>query len=332
MHLLIEHNKYSNNPLREVHLIRFFILSMAIILSACAMSSQGPTATLKPTQVATATNTQTPAPTPTDRPADVPTEAPTDTPTTMPTSVPSPLGQTGQWRLVFADEFDGTALDGTKWTTCWSYGCATTHPNLWYSASNVDVSDGIVRLRADNHSQYQHGRTIPYTSGMISTGAGGGRSSPRFTAQYGYFEARVRVPAGRGLWPAFWMLSPEQKPPEIDIMEVLSKEPTRVHLHYHYIDEAGVLQDIGTAWDDGDFSAGWHTFGVDWQPDAIIWYVDGVERNRFEGKHVAAEPLFLILNLQVGGKDSWSGPADETTVFPAYYDIDYVRVWQRASP
>ena len=71
---------------------------------------------------------------------------------------------------------------------------------------------------------------------------------------------------------------------------------------------------------------------MEWRPDAIIWYVDGVERNRFEGDYVAAEPLYLILNLQVGGNDSWSGPADATTVFPAYYDIDYVRVWQRPTP
>jgi beta-glucanase (GH16 family) len=293
---------------------------MAIILPACASSPQAPVPTLTPTQVAMATNTW------------IPTHVPTGTPTDTPTPVPTPLGQTGHWRLVFADEFDGQALDGTKWATCWSYGCATTEPNVWYSATNVIVGNGIVRLRADNHPQFKHGRTIPYTSGMISTGAGSGSSSPRFTAQYGYFEARVRVPAGRGLWPAFWMLTPEQNPPEIDIMEVLSKEPNRVNLHYHFIDGSGVLQDFGTAWDDGDFSTDWHTFGVEWQPGAIIWYVDGVERNRYEGKYVAAEPLYLILNLQVGGKGSWAGPADATTVFPAYFDIDYVHVWQRAAP
>jgi beta-glucanase (GH16 family) len=275
-----------------------------------------------------ATNTLTP----THAPTGTPTDAPTSTPTDVPTPAPTPLGQTGHWRLVFADEFTGKVLDKTKWTTCWSYGCATTEPSVWYSATNVIVGNGIVRLKAENQPQHQHGRLIPYASGMISTGAGPDGSAPRFTAQYGYFEARVRVPAGRGLWPAFWMLTPEQRPPEIDIMEVLSKKPTQVHLHYHYLDGSGVLQDFGKAWDDGNFSTAWHTFGVDWQPDAIIWYVDGVERNRYEGKYIAAEPLYLILNLQVGGKNSWSGPADATTVFPAYYDIDYVRVWQRAAP
>ena len=301
---------------------RLFILFAAIILSACASPSHEPLLTLIPTRPILATATRTPTPMSTLTPTNTP--APTHTPT----PVSTPLGQTGQWRLVFADDFEGQTLDKTKWTTCWSYGCATTSPSLWYSATNVIVGNGIVRLRADNQPEFQHGRVIPYTSGMLSTGGGPDGSPPRFTAQYGYFEARVRVPSGRGLWPAFWMLTPAQRPPEIDIMEVLSKDPTRVHLHYHYVDGAGIVQDYGAAWEDGDFSAGWHTFGVEWRPDVIIWYVDGVERNRFEGNDVAHEPLYMILNLQVGGKDSWSGPTDATTVFPAYYDIDYVRAWQ----
>jgi beta-glucanase (GH16 family) len=303
-----------------------FITFMAIILSACASSSLTPTPFQAPTPVVIATNTQALTLTPTD----MPTSKPTKTPINTPTPEPTPVGQTGLWRLVFDDEFQGHTLDKTKWATCWSYGCATTDPSMWYSATNVIIGDGIVRLRVEDQPQKQHGRVIPYTSAMISTGAGSGKSTPRFTAQYGYFEARLRVPAGPGLWPAFWLLTPEQRPPEIDVMEVLSKDPTRVHMHYHYIDGSGILQDFGTYWADGDFSAGWHTFGVDWQPDAIIWYVDGVERNRFEGKFVAAQPLYLILNLQVGGKNSWPGPPDSTTKFPAYFDIDYVRVWKRA--
>jgi beta-glucanase (GH16 family) len=202
---------------------------------------------------------------------------------------------------------------------------------LWYTNTHVLFTNGYVRLKADDVTQYHDERIIPYTSGMLSTGGGPDGSPPRFTAQYGYFEMRARVPSGKGLWPAFWMLTPAQEPPEIDIMEVLSKDPDTVHLHYHYLDAAGEEQDIGESWTAADFSKNWHTFAVDWQPERIVWYVDGVERNRFEGDHVAAQPLYLILNLQVGGKDSWSGPADATTRFPAYFDIDYVRVWQRAA-
>ncbi len=302
----------------------FLSLFGTIFLAACASPSLVPALTVTATRPPVTTSTRTPTRTPTLAPTNTPT------PTQTPTPVPTPVGQTGKWQLVFADEFEGRTLDETKWTTCWSYGCATTNPNMWYSATNVSMDNGIVRLSADKYGQVQHGRVIPYTSGMLSTGAGPDGSPSRFTALYGYFEARVRVPAGRGLWPAFWMLSPAQRPPEIDIMEVLSKDPTRVHLHYHYVDGSGVTQDYGAAWNDGDFSAGWHTFGVDWGPAAIIWYVDGTERNRYVGNYVAAEPLYLILNLQVGGKNSWPGPADATTVFPAYYDIDYVRAWQQA--
>ena len=307
--------------------MRWFLSLIGIIfLAACASSS--------PTSVPTIIATRRTMPAYTRTLTRTPTLAPTSTPapTLTPTPVPTPMGQIGDWRLVFADEFDGQALDETKWTTCWSYGCATTNPSLWYSATNVSVGSGIVRLRVDKYDQVQHGRAIPYTSGMLSTGAGLDGSSSRFTALYGYFEARVRVPAGRGLWPAFWMLSPAQRPPEIDIMEILSKDPTRVHMHYHYIDGTGVTQDYGAAWIGGDFSTGWHTFGVDWRPDAIIWYVDGLERNRYVGDYIATEPLYLILNLQVGDKNSWPGPADATTVFPAYYDIDYVRAWQPVIP
>lgn len=305
--------------------MRRFILLMAVWLAAC--SSQP--AVQEPIRELTRRPTLTIS---TETPTRVPTKTNTPTPIYTPTSVPTPLGQTNNWRLVFADEFEGRVLDSTKWTTCWSYGCGTTEPNVWYTATKVIIGNGIVRLRADNRSQLQDGRVYSSTSGMLSTGAGPDDSLPRFTFQYGYFEARVKVPAGAGLWPAFWLLTPTQRPPEIDIMEVLSRRPSRVELHYHYTDSAGVVQDYGASWDDGDFSAGWHTFGLEWRPDAIVWYVDGVQRSIYRGNYVAAEPLYLILNLQVGNSNSWSGAPDATTVFPAYYDIDYVRVWQPATP
>ncbi len=298
----------------RISLKRLLIIVILILLAACGSQERTPTST--------PTSTQTPAPTPT----------PTLTPTLTPTPVPTPRGQTGQWQLVFSDEFNDQTLDTSKWATCWSYGCATTDPSVWYTDDNVLLGNGFVRLKAENLPQHEEGRTIPYTSGMLATGGDYPGAPPRFAIKYGYFEIRARVPSGKGLWPAFWMLTLSQKAPEIDVMEVLGKDPTDVHLHYHYFDDSGEEQDFGVPWSAGDFSTSWHTFAVDWRPDAIIWYVDGIERNRFEGKYVAAEPLYLILNLQVGSNDSWSGPADATTHFPAYFDIDYVRVWQRSKP
>ncbi len=300
-----------------------FVLLVTVLLTACAVPTTTPASIGDPAKRPTAainTKTSIPAPTKTNTP----------TPTSTPAPVPTPQGLTGNWRLVFSDEFDGRTLDESKWATCWPYGCGTTDPSLWYSATNVVIGNGIVRLRADNQSQHQDDKIFSRTSGMLSTGADSDRSQPRFTFQYGYFEARVKAPAGIGLWPAFWLLSPAQRTPEIDIMEILGKQPNRVQLHYHYIDSTGIEQDSGAYWDDGDFAAGWHTFGVEWQPTSLTWYVDGVQRRVYDGSNVAAEPLYLILNLQVGG--SWGGEPDATTVFPAYYDIDYVRVWQPATP
>jgi beta-glucanase (GH16 family) len=298
-----------------------FILLVTTLLTACAVPPSTPASVGDPAKRPTAAlDTKTPIPVPTK----------TKTPTDTPTPVPMPQGLSGNWRLVFSDEFDGHTLDSSKWATCWSYGCGTTDPSLWYSAANVVAGNGIIQLRADNQSHRQRGNDFSYTTGMLSTGADSSRSQPRFTFQYGYFEARVKAPAGVGLWPAFWLLSPAQRPPEIDIMEILGIQPNRVQMHYHYLDSTGIEQDSGASWDDGDFSAGWHTFGLEWQPTSLIWYIDGVQRRVYDGSNVAAEPLYLILNLQVGG--SWGGKPDATTVFPAYYDVDYVRVWQPATP
>lgn len=301
-----------------------FVLLLLMLLMACARLPSAPASIGDPPKHPTAViNTRTPTP--------VPTKTNTPMPTSTPTPAPTPQGPAGRsWQLVFSDEFDSPTLDSSKWATCWSYGCGTSDPSLWYTAANVVVGNGLVRLRVDNQSHRQDGRVFSYTSGMLSTGADSNRLQPRATFQYGYFEARLKAPAGTGLWPAFWLLSPEQRPPEIDIMEILGKQPNRVQLHYHYVDSTGVEQDSGAYWDNGDFSAGWHTFGLEWQPTSLSWYVDGVQRRVYADSYVAAEPLYLILNLQVGG--SWGGEPDATTVFPAYYDIDYVRVWQSPKP
>ena len=84
----------------------------------------------------------------------------------------------------------------------------------------------------------------------------------------------------------------------------------------------------GSSWTGPDFSAGWHTFGVEWEPGAIVWYVDGIERWRFTvTSRIPNEPMHVLLNLAVGGE--WPGSPDTSTAFPSYYDVDYVRVWQR---
>jgi beta-glucanase (GH16 family) len=255
-----------------------------------------------------------------------------------PTASPiEPEGQQGAWELLFSDEFDGTSLDGTKWVACywWDRGGCTNlgnHELQWYQPANVQVDGGQLRLRATREqAKGLDGVPYAYTSGLVSTGRDVEDVShaPKFVFRYGFAEMRARIPAGRGLLPAFWMLpSNHSSKPEIDIMEVLGQEPSILYTHLHYRDAQGNVQKPHGTIKTSDLSAGWHVFGVDWQPERIVWYLDGVERWRYEdAKHIPNEPMYLIINLAVGGK--WPGPPDASTRWPADMLVEYVRVWRR---
>ena len=246
---------------------------------------------------------------------------------------PLPVGSGGGAKLVFNDEFDGTALNAAKWHTCswWSTTTCSIETNNeleLYTKNNVSVANGTLKLQARRENAVAwNGKTYNYTSGMISSGGRSGSIPAGFTFRYGYMESRVKVPAGQGLWPAFWTLPADYSwPPEIDIMEILGQKPNVTEMHYHYLDGSGAHKGPGQAWSGPDFSADWHTFGVDWQPDAMAWYVDGVERWRFtDASAITAKPEYLLLNLAVGG--DWPGPPNATTPFPSNLLVDYVRVW-----
>ena len=161
-----------------------------------------------------------------------------------------------------------------------------------------------------------------YCSGLIS-------SQASFVQEYGYFEIRARVPAGEGLWPAFWLLpAREEWPPEIDVFEILGHRPDKVYMTVHYRDAEGAHRYIAHRFYGPDFSQGYHTFAVAWDPTGIVWYVDGVERHRVEqAEAIPSGPFYVIANLAVGGP--WPGNPDETTPFPAFFDVDHIRVYRK---
>ncbi len=250
-------------------------------------------------------------------------------------SVPEPMGQQGGWTLAFRDEFNRSALDAQKWTTCFWWvsngGCTieTNHELEWYQPANVLLDQGALKLRAEVHSVTAGGTAYEYTSGMISTGPTGKRSRPaRFAFQYGFVEIRARVPSGKGLWPAFWLLpANRQDKPEIDVMEIMGDQPNTIRMTLHY-PNGSQDEEFTQKWTGPDFSAGFHTFGLSWEPDAIVWYVDGVERWRYtDAARIPAQPMYPVLNLAVGG--DWPGAPDESTRFPSDFEIDYLRVWNR---
>ncbi len=241
------------------------------------------------------------------------------------------------WNLVFNEDFEASLLDRTKWVTCywWADDSCTTSGNKelqLYRADGVKLAEGTLRLQASHAAlRGPKDRFYPYQSGIVTTARiYSEKGSPlRFSFQYGYAEIRARLPKGKGLWPAFWLLPASLKSrPEIDVMEMLGDSPHLLRMHLHYRDQADVRKSLGETLDVGDMSQDWHRFGILWDKHQLVWFFDGKEQWRV--RDVAAIPheqMYILLNLAVGGE--WPGFPDKSTKFPADYQIDYVRVWQR---
>jgi beta-glucanase (GH16 family) len=213
-------------------------------------------------------------------------------------------------KLVFGDEFTGSSLNLKRWQTQLMWG-RTNPPELqYYTPSALSVNQGALHIVA--RRKVTNG--MPFSSGVIST-----YKSFQFT--YGVVKARIRIPAGKGLWSALWLLDGAGGTNEIDITEMLGNQPniSYMTLHYPWSTAGGYF--VGP-----NFAAKYHVFMVDWSPGIIVWYVDGIQRLRLT-KHVPNQPMYLIVNLAVGG--DWPGPPNSTTKFPAYYDIDYIRIYKK---
>ena len=224
------------------------------------------------------------------------------------------------YKLAWADEFEGAALDAAKWTPAYAPGTHPLHCNhekQSYAPENAIVRDGKLVLRAERKAR----EGVPFTSGMAA-------SHGKFSQRYGWFEARMKLPRGKGLWPAFWLL-PENRqwPPEIDIMEHMGRLPDHVWLTLH-LAQPGTWRPKSDAkeWTGPDFTADFHTFAVEWEPEVLRWYVDGVERHTFP-RATPDQPMYAIVNLAVGG--DFGGDPDADTPFPAEMIVDWVRVYAK---
>jgi beta-glucanase (GH16 family) len=234
------------------------------------------------------------------------------------TAVPERAG----WKLTFSDDFDGSKLDLQKWNPNDPWGRERNHELQAYVTNAFEVRDGILRIKADKGQAFYSGKQREYTSGMMTTAG-------KFSQEYGRFEIRCRVPKGKGMWPAFWLL-PDTRgwPPEIDVLETLGHEPAKVYLTHHFRDDQQKHSSHGGSWSGPDFSAGFHEFAVEWSPQALVWFVDGAERFRSE-KAIPQGKMYVLVNLAVGG--DWPGAPDEKTQLPAYFEVEYVRAYQRVN-
>lgn len=229
----------------------------------------------------------------------------------------APFGNKSGYELVFQDEFDGNTLDTSKWSTQFYWGRThNTHYMTYFSRDVFQVSNGKLRIKAEK----RQGSKPEYNGGVIT-------SFESFGLRYGYFEIRAKLPKGKGLWPAFW-LGPTSKdwPPEIDIVELLGHEPNKVYMTHHWKNASGKHKYRQTAYTGPDFSTNYHVFAAEWTPTEIVWYIDGIERYRSD-RNVPQVPMYVLTALTIGGK--WPGAPDRTTSFPAYMDIDFIRVFKK---
>lgn len=243
------------------------------------------------------------------------------------------------WGLTFSDNFSGTQLDAGHWVTCYDSrqpgdnGCTNTGngEQEWYMASQVSVTNGHAVLTAIRKPVKAigngGGKIYQYRSGMISTGRMVSGGKVKWASTYGYYVARIKMDGGQGVWPAFWLLPANGSwPPEIDIMEHLGDQPNRVFLTVHWLSSTGYQAD-GSAITGPDFTNGWHTYAVNWQPNRIDWYVDGVLRKTVRGSVVPHKSMEMIFDLAIGGR--LPGDANRSTPFPRTMQIDYVKVYER---
>ena len=245
------------------------------------------------------------------------------------------------WKLVWSDEFNGpngARVDSSKWVAETGGGGWGNDELEYYTSrpQNASQENGnlVIKVLQEKYTGAD-GVTRNYTSARLKT-------LGKFSQTYGRFEARIKIPRGQGIWPAFWMLGNEIENPgwpacgEIDIMENIGKEPALVHGTIHGPGYSGG-KGIGAAYElpgDQRFADDFHLFSVEWEPNAIRFYVDDhlyatrIPTDLPQGtRWVYDHPFFLLLNVAVGG--GWPGNPDPTTVFPQTMLVDYVRVYNR---
>ena len=271
-----------------------------------------------------------------------------------------------RWKLVWRDEFDGDAIDESKWDFDLGNGFYDYRHHAWVPGwgneelqyytrepANARVKDSVLSIRALKESLHGCG----YTSARLKTRRRDG--TPLFNQRYGRFEFRARVPHGKGLWPALWLLPQDDRyggwaaSGEIDVMEIRGEEPREVLGSVHF-GCSFPLRELVTHTlkiPGGSTVADWHVYAVEWEPGEIRWLLDGAvwARQDFwwsssrsaDGAGIAPtraahlnpwpapfdQPFYIVMNVAVGG--NFPGAPDAATAFPAELHVDYVRVYER---
>ena len=250
-----------------------------------------------------------------------------------PQATPRASADPDAWELVWSDEFDGKELDASKWKfETGGHGFGNNELQFYTDrATNAHPDKGALVIEARPEKFQNRG----YSSAKLQS---------RAAWTYGRFEFRVKLPKGRGVWPAIWMMPSDMKKyggwpvcGEIDILEQLGHEPNRVYGTIHFGNPhppAG--RGASVALKQGSLVDDWHDYALEWFPGEIRWFVDGeryaVQNDWFTSAPGSAWPapfdrdFYLQLNVAVGG--NWPGAPDASTEWPQRLQIDYIRVFK----
>jgi beta-glucanase (GH16 family) len=236
------------------------------------------------------------------------------------------------WQLSFHDEFTGTSVNTSTWNVLNRQDSQNNEKQYYMPSQATVINNDTLRITADKPAQPVGGKS--YLSARLESKATFGPGQ--------YYEARIDLPSGKGMWPAFWLNANAVQWPlggEIDIMENKGRLPGDVSSAFHYQKNPGpccsqhfyVVQDYVPS-PAVNFQAGFHTYGVDWETNSLKFYVDShlffvVNENSAMSDANFTTAKNIILNLAVGG--DFDGDPDASTTFPQYMDVDYVRVWKK---
>ncbi len=244
----------------------------------------------------------------------------------------SPLTYPG-YSLVWSDEFSGSALDQTSWNFetgdgCPNCGWGNNELQFYTPGNNLYMQDGKMIIEA----RFESAGGKNYTSTRITT-----QNKKTFT--FGRIDIRAKVPKGKGIWPALWMLGSNistvswPKCGEMDIMELLGQEPNKVYQTVHFGPGPASTQKSRNKISTTAYSEVYHLFSVNWEMDKVQFFVDNellLEMTKADAggaDYPFNNPFFFIINVAVGG--NWPGSPDGTTPFPSWMMVDYVRVFQK---
>lgn len=245
------------------------------------------------------------------------------------------------WTLTWADEFNGTTVDTSKWNLVNNGGGFGNQEAQYYSPDNATIQNGNLVIEAKKE-QHANATSETYTSAKLVS---------KFSQKYGKIEARIKLPTGDGLWPAFWMMPQNNEygvwaaSGEIDIMEARGRLPQTVcgTLHYGKVWPGNVYSGKDYVFPEAQDISQFHTYTVEWEPGEFRWYVDGVlyqTQNNWYTMGTAGEEkfafpapfdkaFFIQLNLAVGGTfDGMRLPPDDLFNSPVNMEVDYVRVYE----